>query len=56
MYINTYNPHIETMEGAAVHYVALQETFPCIHIRAVSNAVGDRDRKNGIFQELFQFA
>jgi len=45
MYINTYNPHIETMEGAAVHYVALQEHIPCIHIRAVSNAVGDRDKE-----------
>lgn len=41
---NTYNPEIETMEGAAVHYVALQERIPCIHLRAVSNMVGERDK------------
>lgn len=43
--IRTYNPHIESMEGAAAHYVALQEHIPCIHIRAISNTVGDRNKE-----------
>jgi len=44
MCIKKYNPSIESMEGAAVHYVALQENIPCIHLRAVSNYVGERDK------------
>jgi futalosine hydrolase len=39
-----YNPDLETMEGAAVHYVALQQNIPCLHLRAVSNMVGERDK------------
>lgn len=45
MLTNTYNAHTESMEGAAVHYVALQEHIPCIHIRAISNTVGDRNKE-----------
>lgn len=41
---NAYNPDIETMEGAAVHYVALRERVPFIHIRTVSNNVGERNK------------
>jgi futalosine hydrolase len=40
-----YNPQIESMEGAAVHYVCLQENIPCIHIRAISNRVGERNKQ-----------
>jgi futalosine hydrolase len=39
-----YNPDVETMEGAAVHYVALQQKIPCLHLRAISNMVGERDK------------
>lgn len=39
-----YNPAIETMEGAAVHYVSLQQKIPCLHLRAISNMVGERDK------------
>lgn len=39
-----YNPHIESMEGAAVYYSALLENVPVFELRSVSNAVGERDK------------
>ncbi len=42
--INTYQPDIETMEGAAVFYVCLMESIPFAQIRAISNYVGERDK------------
>jgi futalosine hydrolase len=41
--IRAFNPVVETMEGAGVHFVCLQESIPCIHLRAISNMVGNRD-------------
>ena len=37
--------HIETMEGAALHYTALMEGMPFAQIRTISNYVGERDKK-----------
>jgi len=39
-----YVADIESMEGAALHYVGLQTNTPFIQIRAVSNVVGERDK------------
>ncbi len=39
-----YAPAIESMEGAAFHYVCLQENIPFIQLRSVSNLVGERDK------------
>lgn len=39
-------PQIESMEGAAFFYVCLLEKIPFLELRAVSNEVGERDRKN----------
>ncbi|MBP6431063.1 MAG: futalosine hydrolase [Ferruginibacter sp.] len=39
-----FNPEIETMEGAALHYVCLQEKTPFVQIRSISNYVGERDK------------
>ena len=39
-----YVPVIESMEGAALHYVALQTKTPFIQIRAISNYIGERDK------------
>lgn len=39
-----FKADIESMEGAAVHYVCLQEKVPFLQIRAVSNYVGERDK------------
>ena len=44
-YISRYCPIIESMEGAALHKVCLEEAIPFIQLRAVSNAVGERDKK-----------
>jgi futalosine hydrolase len=44
LWLKTYNPVIETMEGAAVHYVALMQNIPCLHVRAISNMVGERNK------------
>lgn len=35
---------IETMEGAAVAWVCRQAELPLLHLRAISNWTGDRDR------------
>lgn len=37
-------PVLESMEGAALHYVARQLSIPFIQIRAISNRVGERDK------------
>lgn len=37
-------PDIESMEGAALHYVCLMESVPFLQIRGVSNRVGERDK------------
>jgi futalosine hydrolase len=42
--LQTFNPEIETMEGAAFHYVCLQENIPFVQIRSISNYVGERDK------------
>jgi futalosine hydrolase len=36
---------VESMEGAALHYVCLMEKIPFLQIRSVSNLLGDRDKK-----------
>jgi futalosine hydrolase len=43
-YIAKYSPVIESMEGAAVHKVCLEEGIAFIQLRAISNLVGVRDK------------
>ena len=40
-----YNAEIESMEGAAMHYVCLQKNVPFLQIRSTSNYVGERNKK-----------
>jgi futalosine hydrolase len=42
--IKTYNPAVESMEGAALHYVCLQENLSFLQLRSISNHVGERDK------------
>jgi futalosine hydrolase len=35
---------VESMEGAALHYVCLMEKIPFLQIRSVSNRLGERDK------------
>lgn len=39
-----YEASVESMEGAALHYVCLQKNIPFLQIRGVSNQVGERDK------------
>ncbi len=39
-----YMPVIESMEGAAFHYVCLMEKIPFVQLRAISNMVGERNK------------
>lgn len=41
---NTYSPHIETMEGAAVFFTCLQMQIPFLCLRSISNRVEPRNR------------
>lgn len=41
-----YAAHMESMEGAALHFVCLNEAIPFIQLRAISNVIGDRDKRN----------
>jgi futalosine hydrolase len=43
-YQNKFNPAIESMEGAALHYVCLMEKIPFLQIRSISNYVGERNK------------
>jgi futalosine hydrolase len=43
-YKRLYDPIVETMEGAALHYVCLSENIPFLQLRSISNAVGERDK------------
>jgi futalosine hydrolase len=39
-----YNPTIESMEGAALHYVCNSLQVPFIQLRSISNYIGERDK------------
>ena len=41
--IKKYNPAIETMEGAALHYICREANIPFVQIRAISNYIGERN-------------
>lgn len=46
-----YDAEIESMEGAALHYVCLQENIPFLQIRSISNYIGERDKSKWKLQE-----
>ena len=43
--IEKYNPVLESMEGAVLHYICRQTNTPFLQLRAISNYVGVRDKK-----------
>lgn len=45
-----YAAIVESMEGAAFHYVALQQKIPFLQLRSVSNMVGERDKKKWLMK------
>jgi futalosine hydrolase len=43
-YKQNFSPVVESMEGAAFHYVCLQQKVPFVQLRATSNYVGERNK------------
>ena len=50
-YRDTLGAQIESMEGAALHYVGLMEGIPFLQVRSLSNAIGERDKQAWKLQE-----
>ncbi|MEO5948379.1 MAG: futalosine hydrolase [Chitinophagaceae bacterium] len=50
-YTETFNPVVESMEGAALHYVCLMEKIPFIQLRTVSNYMAERNKKKWNMKE-----
>ena len=50
-YKQAFNPVIESMEGAALHYVCLMEKIPFVQIRGISNYIAERNKKNWNMKE-----
>ena len=53
-YQEQFNPVIESMEGAALHYIGLQEKIPFLQLRSVSNYIAERNKKNWNMKEAVQ--
>lgn len=49
--IEKYNPFIESMEGAALHYTCGLYNISFIQIRATSNYIGERDKAKWLMKE-----
>jgi futalosine hydrolase len=52
--VQKYHPDIETMEGAALHYVCLQEGIPFLQLRGISNKVEPRNKANWKIEEAMK--
>lgn len=52
--IATHNPVLESMEGAALHYVGSLTKTPFIQIRAISNYVGERNKAKWKLKESIE--
>lgn len=53
-YRQHWHAQLESMEGAALHYVCLLEQIPFLQIRTVSNYVGERNKANWKLQESIE--
>jgi futalosine hydrolase len=53
-YKNGLGATIETMEGAALHYIGLKENIPFLQLRSISNYVGERDKEKWQLQEAIR--
>jgi futalosine hydrolase len=50
-YKNELGASIESMEGAALHYVGLMENIPFLQLRSLSNFAGERDKNKWLMKE-----
>ena len=51
-----YNPTIESMEGAVLHYVGNDLNIPYLQIRGLSNYIGERDKSKWRIKEAVEQA
>lgn len=49
--VKKYNPMLESMEGAALHYVCREANIPFLQVRAVSNYIAERNKANWKIKE-----
>ena len=54
LFIKKFDPDIETMEGAAFHYVCIHEGVSFLQLRSISNFVGERIKTNWKMKESIQ--
>ncbi len=54
LYKNKFDADIESMEGAAFHYVCINEGIPFLQIRSISNFVGERIKTNWKMNEAIK--
>jgi futalosine hydrolase len=47
-YRKQLNASVESMEGAALHFIALLENIPFLQMRSLSNFVGERDKSKWV--------
>ena len=52
--LNLFSPDVESMEGAALHYVGSLTKTPFIQIRAISNYVGERNKAKWKIKESIE--
>jgi futalosine hydrolase len=53
-YSNVLGAEIESMEGAALHYICLQEQIPFLQLRSISNFAGERDKSQWKMQTAIE--
>ncbi len=51
LYKKKFNPVIESMEGAALHYTCLMGNISFLQLRSISNYIGERDKKKWKMKE-----
>lgn len=51
LYTDRFDPVVESLEGAALHYVCLMEKVEFLQVRSISNYVGERNKKKWLLQE-----
>jgi futalosine hydrolase len=49
-----YHAEVESMEGAALHFVANSKKIPYLQIRGISNYVTERNKKNWALKEAIE--
>lgn len=50
-YKKQFSPVVESMEGAALHYVCLMERIPFLQLRSISNYIAERNKKKWNMQQ-----